>query len=503
MTAPPPPHPSPPSPPSPSLEQARRLRAQGKPAEALAVLAGLPESPDILLERAGIQHSASMFDDAASTLQRLLAISPDHPPALRLLGRVHLSTGRYAHADAAFMRLLERNPDDPIAIAGRAEALRRDVGNGGPGDQEAALAILEPHLSTAHDAIATAFAHLARRAGRVDEALALLDRALLTPNIPADRRADALHAQAELLDAAGRRDEAFASFCRSNELRATPFDADAQERLFDRIRAVYQPGSHRVLPNSGLDLDAPVFIVGMPRSGTSLAEQIIASHPGVGARGAGGERPDIRNIIMSFPRRTAPPTPFPDGARVIPAQTLKQLAGAYAAPHLKPGVQRITDKTPMNFMAIGLIAQLFPRARIVHCVRHPLDTCLSCYFSNFAGAHPYTRDLGALARFYAQYRRMMDHWAKASPLPILDLEYESLVADQEAQSRALISFVGLAWDDACLDFHKTARPVATASFDQVRRPMYASSVARWKRYRAHLKPLIDTLLAEGVDPGID
>ncbi|MCA9281009.1 MAG: sulfotransferase [Phycisphaeraceae bacterium] len=485
--------------PEPSLDAARRLRADGRLGEALVMLAALPDSLEVALEHACTQHAASLFDEAASTLTRLIATSSGEARAHRLLGRVHLSAGRYADAGAAYTRALTLVPDDPIAIAGRAEAMLR------AGDHAGALAALERHIEghAPHDAIATAFAHLARRAGRVEQALKMLDAALAAADISADRRSDALHARGEMLDALERYDEAFASFKESNDLRITRFDAEAQERLLQRVRSVYQPGASRILPNSGLESEAPIFILGMPRSGTSLVEQILASHPSVAA---GGERPDMRNIIMSLPRRTAPPTPFPDAARIVPAQTLRQLANAYMAPLLGTGVGRITDKMPMNFMAIGLIAQLFPRARVIHCVRHPLDTCLSCYFSNFVGAHPYTRDLVALGRFYGQYQRMMAHWRSAppaSPLPIHEIRYEWLVADQEAQSRALIDFVGLPWDSACLRFHETDRAVHTASFDQVRRPMYSSSVGRWRHYAAHLAPLIETFRAEGVDPQTD
>lgn len=480
----------------PTLEQARALRAGGKPAEALRILAQLPESLESRLELADCQHSVGLTDDAAATLARLASLNPDEPRVHRLLGRVQLSAGRYTDADSAYARALALDPSDAPSTAGRADAMHR------AGDAAGALALLEARLTDdpPSEAIASVFARLARRAGRLDEALGLLDRALSREDLSTEGRAGALHARGQTLDALARYDDAFADFAASNTLRTTAFDADAQERLFARIRGVYPPGSPRALPNSGLATNAPLFIVGMPRSGTTLTEQILASHPAVRA---GGERPDIRSIIMSFPRRTAPPAPFPDGARTIPGATLRQLANAYAAPLLGPGVERITDKTPMNFMAIGLIAQLFPGARIIHCVRHPLDTCFSCFVSNFAGAHPYTRDLVALGRFYAQYERMMAHWKSASPLPIFDMDYEALVADQEGRSRALLEFAGLAWNDACLRFHETDRPVHTASFDQVRRPMYDASVGRWKHYRNHLGPLIETLAGEGVEPRAD
>ena len=154
---------------------------------------------------------------------------------------------------------------------------------------------------------------------------------------------------------------------------------------------------------------------------------------------------------------------------------------------------RVTDKMPSNFKHLGLIALLFPKAYVIHCVRDPLDTCLSCYFQHFTASLTYASDLEHLGAFYSQYQRLMRHWEDVLDINMLQVDYEALIANQESVSRKMIEFCDLAWDDHCLDFHNTQRVVTTASYDKVRRPLYASSVKRWKHYERHLEPLKSAL----------
>ena len=233
----------------------------------------------------------------------------------------------------------------------------------------------------------------------------------------------------------------------------------------------------------GDDSEVPVFIVGMPRSGTTLVEQIAASHPAVfGA----GERDDIGALAGAQ---------FPGGTADLDAVA----AGTLARTHLERmrdlagEALRITDKTPVNFLYLGLIALLFPRARIVHCRREARDVCLSCYFQNFVAGLPWATDLADLGRYHRAYRRIMDHWHQVLPLTILDVDYQDLVAAPEEGSRRIVDFLGLPWDDACLDFHRSRRTVRSAANWQVRRPIYATSVGRWKAYEPWLGPLLDAL----------
>jgi len=226
--------------------------------------------------------------------------------------------------------------------------------------------------------------------------------------------------------------------------------------------------------------ELPVFIVGMPRSGTSLVEQIASSHPDVfGA----GELRDIANISKSLSWSQCQPGPIKDAAR-------KQLDRLLA---LGGSALRAIDKMPSNVKHLGLIATLFPSARVILCRRDPRDTCLSCFFQHFGVGNLFSFDLREYGHLYVHTDRLAAHWLKVLPLPILQVQYEDLVADLEGQSRRLISFLGLPWNPACLDFHRAERIVQTFSAWQVRQPIYTRSVGRWRNYQRHLGPLFEAL----------
>jgi hypothetical protein len=230
----------------------------------------------------------------------------------------------------------------------------------------------------------------------------------------------------------------------------------------------------------------PVFILGMPRSGTTLVEQMLASHPQV--HGA-GELSDFTAAVAGL-----------DGPDGVPADIggaeLRRIGARYVARvrPLAPGALRITDKMPANFRFAGLIHLALPNARIIHLRRDPVDTCLSCFSILFGGDQPHTYDLGELGRYYRAYQRLMEHWRAVLPLGVmLEVQYEALVGDFEPQARRIVAHCGLEWDDACLDFYKTQRPVHTASAVQVRRPVYQTSVGRWRPPEDLLRPLLDAL----------
>ncbi len=229
-----------------------------------------------------------------------------------------------------------------------------------------------------------------------------------------------------------------------------------------------------------------MLIVGMPRSGTTLVEQILASHPAVfGA----GELPHLGRIA------TAGTAPYLDFMATLDRAESRRLAARYLdrLHDFSADVRRVTDKMPDNYLLLGMVAVLLPRARVIDCRRDPLDTCLSCYFQHFSRGHDFTNSLADLAAYYLAYRRLMAHWREVLPLPILELRYENVIADLEGEARRLVEFCGLEWDEACLAFHENARPVHTASNVQVRQRLFTTSVERWRRYECHLGPLLDAL----------
>ncbi len=356
-------------------------------------------------------------------------------------------------------------------------------------------------LDDAHRSFQTAV-HLAPRRAHFYRALAECGR--LAPADPQMRAMEALAQdmgslpeadQVELHFAlgtaytqAGRHERSFRHLAAGNRLRrqGLAYDETATFARFARIRAVFD--GERVAGAAGLGHPSPlpVFILGMPRSGTTLVEQILASHPSVSGVGETG---DLRRVIERL-------GPYPDQTIELSPVALRRL-GADIRDELArhaPDAARIIEKTPQNFEFAGLIHMALPAARTIHVVRDPLDTCLSCFSKLFLGHQPYCYDLGELGRYYRQYLRLMAHWRRVLPADaLLEVRYEDIVADCEAQARRLVAFCGLDWDERCIAFHRNPRPVRTASALQVRQPVYGTAVGRWRVYSAFARPLLDAL----------
>jgi hypothetical protein len=300
----------------------------------------------------------------------------------------------------------------------------------------------------------------------------------------------------DLLDDIGEHEKAFAQYDRANRLRSVEYTAEGRKREVDRLIEVFSEENLKSMPDSGRDTEQPVFIVGMPRSGTSLVEQIVATHPDViGA----GELQDIGLMSIDMGRNKEQIL-YPDCVLRMDARELKGWSKVYLETlrRISRHIPRITDKMWQNFEHLGLIQLLFPRARVIHCRRSPMDTGLSCYFQSFGTAGPpFSYDLGHIGAYYNEYRRLMDHWQEVSSLAILDVDYEELVDDIEGQSRRMIEFLGLEWDPACLLFYENPRLVRTASHAQVRKPVYTSSIGRAVNYRNHLGPMVDEMEKAG------
>lgn len=334
------------------------------------------------------------------------------------------------------------------------------------------------------------FAESGLRLGNEPQALSLLEDALGQDNLsPFDRQR--LHSSLGMVyDRKGKFDTAFMHFTRANQLKTGTFDLEEHERYIKSLIQTFTRDFLAHTPRGNSAAEQPVFVVGMPRSGTSLVEQLLASHPEV--HGV-GEKEDIGRLASELAVGAS------NGCPVNPANLTQEKLAAMAQDYLtilreeRSDAKRITEKMPHNFLHLGLIEMLFPRARVIHVKRDPLDTCLSCYFQQFNDAHAYTHDLATLGKYYKLYEAMMRHWERALTLPLLEVRYESLVENQEIESRRLIAFCGLEWDERVLRFHETRRNVATPSFEQVRQPMYKKSVQRWRNYEPHIAPLLAAL----------
>jgi hypothetical protein len=292
------------------------------------------------------------------------------------------------------------------------------------------------------------------------------------------------------LEDLGDHDRAFPHFIEGCKLKRSSINYDSAQmtRRFNDVMRVFDRATIARLRGGGNPSAVPLFVLGMPRSGTTLLEQIIASHPEV--HGA-GEITDLLKIAWK-----SPDSAYPGNILALDQATLSKWGDDYVAGLRKraPDAPHITNKMPENFVFIGLIHLMLPNARIIHVNRNPVDTCLSCFKTLFNSGLDHTYDLAELGQYYVDYARLMDHWRDVLPAgAFLDVQYEDIVADQETQARRLIDFCGLEWNDACINFHKHKRSVRTASLAQVRQPIYKSSVERWRAYEKYLGPLLDAL----------
>lgn len=434
-------------------------------------------------------------DEAIDRFRVALRIRPDCPGARNHLARALIQQGHPEAALEVCEETLRNDPADPearIVKAGALDRLRR---------YREACELLRPlrESRTPRADAAVTFARLAHHVDRVDEAADWLEGLLQSAALAPQKQVSLHFALGRLYDRRREFDRAFPHFQSANEHKRAsqaPVEPDQWRREIDAIIAAFAADALARLPCAAEHSPVPVFIVGMPRSGTSLVEQILASHPAVfGA----GERSEIGDLAERLPRSVRPERPYPECIAHLGADALRDLARDHFAclRRLAPDAQRITDKMPHNFLRLGLIRLLFPGARIIHCVRDPRDTCLSCYFQRLNDAHPYAYDLEHLGIYYTQYRRLMAHWRRVLDPPMFELHYEALVERPEEWSRALVDFCGLPWDERCLRFYESKRVVTTISYDQVRHPIYRGSLGRWRHYERHLAPLLHALGPQG------
>lgn len=434
---------------------------------------------DYGLNQTGIEHA-----------RRALQLDPDDAESHATLAAAIGVMGMWDEALEHLNKAIALNPDETLYVKQKAGLLRR------MGRYEEAFALIRP-LVTNRQSIETdalqIYIGLAKRFGQEKEAEKLLRDVLKKGVLPDAVRMSLSFLAGSFYDSLGKYDMAFDLYKTANQLKPHNYNRDVLENMFDRYIDTFNAEFLEKLPRANHGSNKPIFIIGMPRSGTSLAEKIIASHPQVfGA----GELLEILNLCEGLPKRLGIDTPFPECAVQVSAQQMEELAADY----LKyidelntEGILHVTDKLPQNFLFLGMISRMFPESKIIHCMRNPIDTCLSCYFQNFgaAGALDFTYDLDNLVHYYRQYQRIMVHWENVLPVKIYPLSYEVLTANSEEEIPKLIEFCGLEWDEACLAPHKSKLVTKTASFDQVRKPIYQSSRERWRNYEKHIKPLID------------
>mgnify|MGYP000588513621 CR=1 FL=1 len=430
---------------------------------------------------------------AIELLHKAIKLQPGFLNTYMELASALSSNGQYEESLRCFDTALELSPGNRWALVGKAMIYEK------LGKNADAYLIIKPLLEDENFLGALpVFFDISRDIGLRDKAVSMIQKTLERDDINV---AGTTHFHTRLgrhFDRESRYDEAFEHFSTANALANKRFNIDKTAVQFDSICRVYNEPFANNLPRSTNTSELEVFIVGMPRSGTSLVEQILATHPEIYGT---GETANVKKLAdqLSFRYST---DKFPGFVNKLSEYSLDRLADELqkAYPALPPRVKRVTDKTPQNFIYLGLILQLFPRCRIIHCKRNPLDTCLSCFFSDFGSIyHNYAYDLHSLGRYYGLYSKLMDHWTTVFPDRIFQVDYEELVENQEPVSRAMIAHCGMQWNDQCLDFHKLDRVINTISYNQVRQPLYKRSVNRWHNYDKHLTPLRAALDQSGVE----
>lgn len=444
-----------------------------------------PDDIGTLTEFGNFLADNQLFDEAIACHRRALALRPNDLASQYALAGTLRRAGDIEGAVALYRRIVERDGGHAQAWNSLGGGLRA-LGRFEEARQcfQRAIAI-DPGLADAYRGLS-----LTRRQeadpGEIERLATILD----SPDAAPLNRVAAGFALGKSLDDADRYDDAFARYSEANalyrqHLAATgrAFDPDAFATLVDRLIARFDAGFFAEHTGWGDPSELPVFVLGMPRSGTSLVEQIAASHPLV--HGA-GERTDIGRIEAELDASGWNRTEAARLAAAHCARLADLAADTPASGKSAPKVARVIDKMPDNLLKLGVIGVLFPGARVIFCTRDPRDTCLSCFFQFFPTGNPYSYDLVQTGLRHVQIDRLAAHWRAVLPLRTMDANYEALVHNLEGESRRIVDFLGLPWDPACLDFHRTERTVLTASSWQVRQPLYAQAAGRWRNYRAHL-----------------
>jgi tetratricopeptide (TPR) repeat protein len=428
-------------------------------------------------------NAARKSREAIPHFQKAIAANPRMLEPLVGLGNAHRFLGEGEEAEKVLRRALQLSPDNKRITSALAEVLI-DLGRIKEGAEiYRAILAKEPENVGAIAGLASA-----REAGGEEGDLERFEFALQDETLEPKKQAALHNALGQIYDQQKKPREAFIHFMKMNEIENADFSLASFRKHIDETIALFTPFFFMSKNGFGDMSERPLLVVGMPRSGTTLTEQILSSHPLIEGAGELSEMNKLCDAAVQSHRRRQSLADLTD-------QKCKKLAARYLAEldrHSRTA-SRVVDKMPHNFMQLGFIALLFPKARIIHCRRDPMDNCLSIYTHRFNAAHGYSTDMKTLGLYYREYRRLMDHWRKVLPLRMFELQYEEMIADQEAMSRKLIDFAGLEWDDACLSFHETERTVRTLSRWQVRQPIYTSSVKRWKKYDEFLGPLKEGL----------
>jgi len=472
------------------LNRGNALRDLGRLDEALIsfddAIAIEPDFAAAYSNRGNVLKKLRRFDEALDSFDKSIAVKGDFAEAYCDRGSVLQELGRFGEALASFDKAIALKPDLAEAYNNKGNVLK-DLGQL---DEARSAYINSLHLDPDNTGVYLNVAD--------STTFAVGDPHLTTMELLAGKKLSK-YRRIQLDFALGKAysdlkeyRRSFAHFLAANAAKRAMISYDEKSvfDLFDRIQVLF---THELIAENsggGYSSPMPIFVLGMPRSGTTLVEQIIASHPKV--RGA-GELQLLDGVLASVRGQNSAIMPFPEMALSLDASLLQDIGRRYVAALRArvPKGEHVTDKTPSNYYFAGLIHLALPNAKIIHTLRDPIDTCVSCFAHLFSEGQHHTYDLGEMGGYYRRYEQLMAHWRRVFPAGrILDVKYENVVADLESEARRIIQHCELPWDDRCLAFYKTERPVRTVSAVQVRQPIYKNAIGRWRAYEEFLEPLL-------------
>jgi tetratricopeptide (TPR) repeat protein len=420
-----------------------------------------PNHAEVFNNRGTLLQTIKRYDEALASYERAIALKPDFAMAYNNRGVVLMNKGSMREAEKMFRQALQLKPDF-------ADALYN-------------LVKIHPFQKASEPEVA------------------LVQAMAEKPGIPPETKEHLYFALGKIYDDCGLYDEAFTYYQRANDIRGAtaPYSAVATTRMTNAIIEVFNRDFLAQKFTFSSENKTPLFIVGMPRSGTTLLASILSNHPAIATA---GELPDLLDAATRLGGSLKERVPYPHAARHMTADAAARIIRQYEKRLLRDVQGRpayVIDKHILNFWHLGFVSMLFPRATIIHCTRAPLDTCLSNYFQRFPPAYNFSFDLPNLGHYYREYARLMEHWRTIPQLKLMDASYEDMIRNTEKIARQVIDFLGLDWDERCLSPHTNPAPVETAAEWQVRQPIYDHSIARWRHYEKYLGPLKEILARNG------
>lgn len=449
-------------------------------------------APDFILawgDLAVLCLKQERFDEALEHIEHAIRLDPGQPNCYVIKGNILAKSQKHEEALDVYQKAIDLSPGHGGALSGQGHVLKTI------GRQEESIAAYRECIRN-HPALGEAYWSLAnlKTFEFNAEEVEMMQKLVGEEALADEPRVNMLLSLGKHFENEKKYDEAFHHYQRGNELRRSHelYDPVQTQVIHDRIIQVFDREFLDSRHGAGNPDPAPILIVGLPRSGSTLIEQILASHSQVEGT---MELPDMARAIKEINRARKDRVEYPEAVAELNGEDLRALGGQYlrSTMRYRTGSAYFIDKMPNNFPSIGLLHLILPNAKVINARRHPLDSCLGCYKQLFYRGQSFTYDQFELANYYLEYQRMMDHWHEVLPGKVLDVQYEELVNDQEIQTRRLLEHCGLEWEDQCLRFYETERAINTASSEQVRQPIYKGAINFWKNYEDHLGEMISIL----------